>query len=269
MTLRKASVALALASFASLLATACEKKPQPTGMVPDAASVPIAVPEEGAVDIAQCQPCTLTPAQQWKFEGIYRDSTCTDPVAQLVAAACSIVPAVGQVSLTYVDEVGLRKANETATVTLVEQIQPESIRYRTAGKECMKANEAATPVTPMACNKQRICRDPGGFLVCQGCRTFANGCPDFLETRMYASINDPGLKAKPGAGGGGRLAACCAAIAAEARRLGPSPEAGVLMTAAAQCNALVAQAGPNATAPELGAVRTLLAGRNIAACNGL
>lgn len=88
---------------------------------------------------------------------------------------------------------------------------------------------------------------------------------------MYATINDPAIKgAKPG--GVDKLAAlraCCNAITEEARRLGSSPEAGLLLGAAAQCQALVAAAGPNGTAPELAAIRGMLAGRNIPGCVGL
>ena len=74
------------------------------------------------------------------------------------------------------------------------------------------------------------------------------------------------------AGGGGnlaRLAQCCNALAAQARAMGPSPEAGMVLAAAAQCNVIVQQAGPNGNAPELGALRSILAGRNVPAiCAG-
>lgn len=67
-----------------------------------------------------------------------------------------------------------------------------------------------------------------------------------------------------------RLKQCCNALAAEAKRLGASPEAGVLTTAAAQCTAAANQAGATGNAPELGALRGLLAGRNIPAlCSNL
>lgn len=65
-----------------------------------------------------------------------------------------------------------------------------------------------------------------------------------------------------------RLKQCCAALAAEAKRMGSSPEAGMFASAAAQCSTMAAQAGPSGTAPELGALRTLLAGRTIPAVCG-
>jgi hypothetical protein len=66
-----------------------------------------------------------------------------------------------------------------------------------------------------------------------------------------------------------RLKQCCNALAAEAKRMGSSPEAGMFSAAATQCSAMAAQAGPTGTAPELGALRGLLAGRNVPAiCAG-
>lgn len=60
-----------------------------------------------------------------------------------------------------------------------------------------------------------------------------------------------------------RLKQCCNQLAAEAKRLGPSPEAGMFQQAAAQCSAMATAAGPSGNAPELGALKTLLAGRTI------
>lgn len=66
-----------------------------------------------------------------------------------------------------------------------------------------------------------------------------------------------------------RLKQCCNALAAEAKRMGNSPEAGMFSSAAAQCNLMASQFGPSGTAPELGALRNLLAGRTIPApCAG-
>ena len=66
-----------------------------------------------------------------------------------------------------------------------------------------------------------------------------------------------------------RLKQCCAALAAEAKRMGNAPEAGMFTSAAAQCNTMAAQIGPGGNAPELGALRGLLAGRNVpAVCGG-
>jgi hypothetical protein len=66
-----------------------------------------------------------------------------------------------------------------------------------------------------------------------------------------------------------RLKQCCNQLAAEAKRMGNSPEAGMFTAAAAQCNTIAAQVGPTGTAPELGALRSLLAGRTIPApCAG-
>lgn len=263
---------VASAVLALLLLSACKEKETPgAGIVVEAGAV--APADAGPVDITQCAGCQLAPIPAWTFEGIYRDATCAEPIAQLTAPACAVVPALGSASLSYIDEVGSRKAGEIATVTLAEQIAPEAPRYRKTTKGCVRANESATDVTPMTCASARVCRDQAGALTCTTCRTFANGCPDFEETRLYATINDPGLKGvKAAAGGGGnvgRLGQCCTALASEAKRLGSSPEAGMLTSAAAQCSALVAAAGPNGTAPELGALRGLLAGRNVpAVCAG-
>lgn len=271
MTSSRLAVLLALASLA-----ACKRPPEqtPVGLVVDAGPT-TASTEPKAVDINQCPGCQLAPQQSWEFAGIYRDDQCTDPLAQIAPPACAVVPALGATSVTYVDEVGGRKAGESANVTLTEQVGAQAARYRKTAKGCVRANEAAVDITPTGCGGSRVCRDANGALVCTGCRLLSTGCPDFEETRLYAAIDDPVAKgAKPGAGGGGggnvaRLRQCCAALAAEAKRLGASPEAGLINTAAAQCNALVTAAGPNGNAPELGAIRTMLAGRNVPAiCAG-
>ena len=257
-----------------LLVAACsssDKKPG-VGLVVAEAGAP-SVPEAGATaDISQCAGCQLAPIPGWTFEGIYKDAQCTEPLAQMAVPSCAQVPALGAAQITYVDAVGLRKANESAQVTLTDQVAPETQRFRKAGTVCTKANEAATDLTPMSCANNRVCRDATGALVCTGCRTFANNCPDFEGTRIYASVTDPGLKATATGGGGGniaRLQQCCNALAAQARAMGASPEAGVIASAAAQCSALVAAAGPNGNAPELGALKTILAGRNLpAVCAG-
>ncbi len=262
----------------SLLLTACKEKPQGTGVVvaPDAATTTTAAVEAGApaqMDITKCPGCQLVPQPAWTFEGVYSDPQCTEPVAQILVPACAAVPALGQTSLTYADEVGLRKAGEQANVTLAAEVAPQSPRFRKAGKTCVKANETATEVAPTGCAGQRVCSDEHGALTCTACRMLANGCADYEETRLYAAITDPGIKgahAAPGQGGNvARLQQCCAALAAQAKALGPSPEAGLITQAAAQCSAMVAAAGPNGNAPELGVLRSLLAGRNIPAiCAG-
>jgi hypothetical protein len=60
-----------------------------------------------------------------------------------------------------------------------------------------------------------------------------------------------------------RLRQCCGQLRTQAKAMGASPEAGMLLGAAAQCDGLAAQAGPGANAPELGLLKTALAGRNI------
>lgn len=252
----------------------CKKENGGAGLVPDAAVTTTTAPATTATtpqvtDPSQCSSCQLATVAGWSFEGVYRDATCLEPIAQTVTPTCGSVPAPAPASVTYVDTVGGRKAGEAAQVTLKELVGPETPKFRKAGTACVKANEAAVAVTPAACGGQKVCRDANGALACTGCRTLANGCPDYEETRTYASIEDPvAFGGKPtGAGNNlSRLRTCCAAIAAEAKRLGSSPEAGLLMNAAAQCNALVAAAGPNGNAPELAAVRGLLAGRNVPGC---
>ncbi len=255
------------------LAPACKEK---TPEIPDAGAVTAAPLEAGPAQIAdtsQCPGCQLAAQQAWTFQGIYRDSACTDPLVQQAPPACAPVPALGSASVTYVEEVGGRKAGESATVELTEQIAPTAARYRKSGTKCVRADESAVDLTPMGCAGQKVCRDATGALACASCRTFPNGCPDFEETRIYAAVNDPQIKKAPGTAAAGgnlaRLRQCCAALAAEAKRLGSSPEAGMLNTAAQQCNTLVTAAGPTGTAPELGAIRTALAGRNVPAiCAG-
>ncbi|HVJ94775.1 MAG TPA: hypothetical protein VM580_33540 [Labilithrix sp.] len=89
-----------------------------------------------------------------------------------------------------------------------------------------------------------------------------------------AEVPDTGPDVKKATGPGVptnvlRLRQCCNALAAEAKRMGSSPEAGMFTAAAAQCSAMAAQIGPGGNAPELGAIRGLLAGRNIpAVCGG-
>lgn len=263
------SVVTAIAAL--LLAPGCKEKPETTFDAGTAATT--VAPDAGAapVDISQCTACQLTPQQSWSFNGVFRDNACAEPLAQIAPPACAPVPALEATSLSYAEDVGSRKTGEIATVTLTEQIPPSAARYRKAGTKCVRADESAVALTPMACSGSRVCRDAAGMLACADCRTLANGCPDFEETRMYAAYTDPGLKGvkQPAAGGGGglaRLQQCCTALAAEAKRQGNSPE---LLTAAAHCTTLVKAAGPSGTAPELGAIRTLLAGRNIpAVCAG-
>lgn len=60
-----------------------------------------------------------------------------------------------------------------------------------------------------------------------------------------------------------RLRQCCGQLRMQAKAMGASPEAGMLLGAAAQCDALAAQAGPGASAPELGVLKGVLAGRNL------
>ncbi|MFO0637822.1 MAG: hypothetical protein U0183_01325 [Polyangiaceae bacterium] len=252
---------------------ACKNPPPPAPVVVEEASAP-APSAPKPVDLASCAGCALSPTPSWSFEGVYSDPACTSPLAQITITACAQVPAFGSASLTYVDEVGKRKANETVTATLAEA--PASAqRYRLAGKVCVRANEAAVDVTPGACAAHKVCRDTNGALSCAeaSCRTLANGCPDYEETRLYATIDDPGVKgATSGTGVSGnvaRLLQCCNVLNSEATRLGLSPEAGLLRNAAAQCSALAKQVGPSGTAPEAGLIRGLLAGRNVpAACAG-
>ncbi|HVH46245.1 MAG TPA: hypothetical protein VM925_28080 [Labilithrix sp.] len=257
---------------ALVLLAGCKDKDQAVVVDAGIATTTTAV-DAGTVDLSQCIGCQLAPQQAWSFQGTFRDDACTEPLAQTAPTACAVVPAIGDTSLTYAEEIGARKAGEVANVKLTEQVAPTAARFRKSGTKCVRADESAVDLTPAGCAGQKVCRDANGALACTGCRTLSNGCPDYEETRMYATINDPSAKgAKTGGGGGGglaRLQQCCTQLAAEAKRLGSSPEAGMLNSAAAQCTTLVKAAGPTGTAPELGAIRTMLAGRNIpAVCAG-
>jgi hypothetical protein len=55
-----------------------------------------------------------------------------------------------------------------------------------------------------------------------------------------------------------RIAMCCNAMRAEARKLGASPEAFQLTAAAGQCDILARQVGPAGNAPELNQLRQVL-----------
>ncbi|HEY6462656.1 MAG TPA: hypothetical protein VIY73_20950 [Polyangiaceae bacterium] len=55
-----------------------------------------------------------------------------------------------------------------------------------------------------------------------------------------------------------RIAACCSAMRAEARKLGASPEAFQLTAAAGQCDVFAKQVGPNGNAPEVNQLRQIL-----------
>ncbi len=238
----------------------------------DAAATPPASASAAQVDLSKCTGCALAPQASWTFEGIFADPQCTIPVAQIDVPACGNVPALGQTSLSWVDDFGPHKPSDQANVTLSTEVAPQSARFRKNAKSCVKANETATNVAPPGCSGQRICRDANGALTCGSCRLLQSGCPDYEESRLYATFDDPAAKTAGGGGGGGNLARlqqCCAALAAQAKALGPSPEAGLITQAAAQCSALVAQAGPSGNAPELGVIRNLLAGRNVPAiCAG-
>lgn len=266
-------VAAAPVLLVVVLASACKEKEQPTPPVTPPDAAPVTSTEPKQVDLSTCVGCQNPVLPAWSFQGVYRDERCTVPVAQIAVPACAQVPQVGEATVTFAEGVGARKAGESSTVTLTEVVAPNAARFRKAGaRDCVRLDESAVDLTPAACAGQQVCRDDLGGLSCSACRKLENGCPDYEETRMYAVFDDKGAKPAGGGGGGGNLARlrqCCAALAAEARRLGASPEAGVLNTAAAQCNALVTAAGPSGNAPELGALRTILAGRPVPAiCAG-
>lgn len=248
----------------------CSNK-SPTGV--DAGIVTTTTaPAATTVDLAQCTGCQLTGQPAWAFQGIFNNDTCTEPLAQTVSSVCAAVPAIGDTTLTFSEDVGARKAGETTTVTISEQVAPAAARYRKSGTKCVRADESAVNLTPTGCAGQKVCRDASGALACSACRNLANGCPDYEETRMYAKFTDKGAKPTTATAGGGNLARlkqCCTAIANEAKRLGNAPEAGLINNAAAQCTALVTAAGPTGNAPELNALRTLMAGRPVPAiCAG-
>ena len=55
-----------------------------------------------------------------------------------------------------------------------------------------------------------------------------------------------------------KIMACCNAMRAEARKLGPSPEAFQLTAASQQCDVFAKQVGPAGNAPELNQLRQVL-----------
>jgi hypothetical protein len=67
-----------------------------------------------------------------------------------------------------------------------------------------------------------------------------------------------------------RIRQCCNAIRHEAKNLGTSPEATMIIGLAAQCDLIATQVTSSGTAPEFAQVRALLKGRTIpAACAGM
>jgi hypothetical protein len=55
-----------------------------------------------------------------------------------------------------------------------------------------------------------------------------------------------------------KIEACCAAMRAQAKQLGSSPEAFQINAAAAQCDVFAKQVGPQGTAPEFAQIRQIL-----------
>jgi len=67
-----------------------------------------------------------------------------------------------------------------------------------------------------------------------------------------------------------RIRQCCNAIRHEAKNLGASPEATLMVGVAAQCDLIATQVTSNGSAPEFAQVRAMLKGRVIpAACSGM
>src|SRR5688500_10294196 len=90
----KPAAIFALVAVSALVACKPDKPTPGTGIVSAEASVAAPPPEAGAVDITQCAGCQLAPIPAWTFEGIYRDATCTEPLAQLTAPVCAVLPAL-------------------------------------------------------------------------------------------------------------------------------------------------------------------------------
>jgi hypothetical protein len=55
-----------------------------------------------------------------------------------------------------------------------------------------------------------------------------------------------------------KIGACCAAMRAQAKQMGQSPEAFQLNAAAVQCDLFAKQVGPAGTAPEFAQIRQML-----------
>jgi hypothetical protein len=73
-----------------------------------------------------------------------------------------------------------------------------------------------------------------------------------------------------GGGNAARIRQCCAAIRRDAKGMGSSPEANILIGVATQCDMAASQSGASGTAPEMAVVRNMLHGKNLPAlCAGL
>jgi hypothetical protein len=67
-----------------------------------------------------------------------------------------------------------------------------------------------------------------------------------------------------------RIKQCCAAMRSQAKNMGASPEANMMVQAAAACDMVALQVTATGTAPEFGQVRNMLKGRTLpAACSGM
>jgi hypothetical protein len=90
-----------------------------------------------------------------------------------------------------------------------------------------------------------------------------------------ADANDGAAPKKTGSGlntNQSRAKQCCSAIRAQAKQLGASPEANMLLGIATTCDQLAVQVGPTSggQAPELAPLRQMLKGKTMpAVCQGL
>jgi hypothetical protein len=141
---------------------------------------------------------------------------------------------------------------------------------------------ACTSAVPLALISLTGCKKPPPAVVDAGAPPEA---PDTSVAALVPLDEDAGeadasdaAPAHPAAHGAGlntnqsRAKQCCNALRAQAKQLGASPEANMLIGFATTCDTLALQVGPTAggQAPELAPLRAMLKGHTLpAVCQGL
>jgi len=261
------SVITTLATLACIVACNAKDNASDAGIIMTTADAGVATGQPAQT----CLPCTGAPPAGWAFYNQFADPACKTPIAQAVFDACADVNVPAQIDVTFGDSLGARTPGSKAPMTKTADIAGNVAVYRknNAGA-CVAADVGGVKLAPAGCAGKKVCRNPAGELVCDGCATLSTGCPAYDSSLVRVAFEDKGAPA--GTGGNtnvARLKQCCNQLAIQAKAMPNSPEGGLFAQAAAQCNATAASLGPNVNAPELGALKTLLAGRNIpAVCAG-
>jgi len=124
---------------------------------------------------------------------------------------------------------------------------------------------AFVPVLVMGCPKKEPVVEDAGLPPPASTPTVTELAPLSDDGGPDAADAAPEAGKKPSGGGGGmnanqlKIKACCNAMRAQAKQLGPtSPEGFQINAMAAQCDSFAAQVGPQGNAPELNGLRQIL-----------